>query len=290
MLCDDRDEVERRLAAVSVWHEPMVSATDFAAALGLAAGSVRQYVSKDARFPAPARVGRRGTNLWTLAQVYDHCDSSATSQRACGGIPRVYPLSRSTPTSSGGARHLVAARFEAAECVPAIYRYLEPPLRARPDRVPVVHYWTPGDGRETLAVVYLAGDAGLDRWAARDLAASAARFLHARDITSTAVVITDEDDRPVPNSTSESQRTVIVAEVARPIWLPWNAVAQPTPPSGRSRRPSELDLAADPPVSVYDVGLYDLRYLLRRDLPSWPIGGRDAREIADWKLAAHRYP
>lgn len=287
MLCNDPEEFERRLAGVSVWHVPTVSTADFAAQAGLAVASVHQYRNTEP-MPKPAVWGQGKPSLWTLAQVYDYNASSTSTRRARCGIPRVYPLCTPTPTSCGGASRRMKARFVAAECLPAIYRCLEPPGCPRPDRVPVVQYWDLGDDRGTLAVVYLAGDAELDRWAARDLAVSAVRYLHERDVASAAVVITDEEDRPIPNHGSERQRTVVVAEVADdPVWLPWNAVAMPTAP-GRSWRPIAPELLIDPPISVYDVGLYELRYLLRRDLPWWPVGWRDVDEIADWKPAPRR--
>lgn len=288
MLCDDPELFERRLAAVSVWHVPRVSVAGFAAQAGLAEGSVRQYRLTEPRFPVPVVRSQGEPSLWTLAQVYDYCASSTSTRRARGGIPRVYPLCSAMPTSCGGASRLGRARFVSAECIPAIYRYLEPPMCARQDRVPVVQYWTPGDDRGTLAVVYLAGDAELDRWAARDLAVSAVRYLHELGIASAAVVITDEEDRPIPNGGPERQRTAVVAEVADgAISLPWNAVEMPTAP-GRSWRPIPPGLLADPPISVYDVGLFELRYLLRRDLPWWPVGWRDVDEIAAWKPATQR--
>lgn len=286
MQFDDLDEPERTLASASVWHVPMVSMADFAAKLGVTVRSVQNYACGENSFPAPSAAGRGKANLWTLAQVFDYCATSRANRRAPHrGIPRAYPLCWPTPTSSGGASRLVRAQFVAAEPVPDIYRYLKPALCARPDRMPIVHYWTPGDGRGTLAVVYLAGDAELDRWDARDLAVSAARYLHCREIASAAVVITDENDRQVPNREADSQRTVIVAEVAEdPVWLPWNCVAKPTSP-GRSWRPSRLDLAADPPTSVYDIGWYDLRYLLRGDVPWWPADSRHIDVVRGWTPA-----
>lgn len=284
MQFDDRDEFEQALAADAVWHVPMVTAADFAAKLGVTVRTVQNYVCGDSRFPAPAVAGRGKSNLWTLAQVFDYCATSrANTQAPHRGIPRVYPLCWPTPASCGGASHLARARFIAAEPVPDIYRDVKPAMCARPDRMPIVHYWAPGDDQGALAVVYLAGDPELDRWDARDLAVSAARFLHDRDIASTAVVIADENDRPITNRKEELQRTVIVAEVADdPVWLPWNAVAVPTTP-GRSWKPSRLDLSADPPTSVYDVGTSDLRYLLRRDLPWWPVGSRGVDTVTRWK-------
>lgn len=280
MQFNDRDEFEQALAAATVWHVPMVRAADFAAKLGVTVRTVQNYVCGDSRFPAPAVAGRGKASLWTLAQVFDYCATSRANIRAPHrGIPRVYPLSWPTPTSCGGASHLAPARFIAAEPVPDIYRSLKPAMCARPDRMPIVHYWTPGDDQGTLAVVYLAGDAAVDRWDARDLAVSAARFLHDRDIASAAAVITDEPNRPIPNRKDDLQRTVIVAEIAEdPVWLPWNAVAMPTTP-GRSWKPSRLDLTADPPTSVYDVGTTDLQYLLRRELPWWPVGSRDVDTV-----------
>lgn len=285
MQFDDRDELEfeRTLASAAVWHVPMVTAAEFAAKLGVTVRTVQNYVCGDSRFPAPAVAGRGKSSLWTLAQVFDYCATSRANRLAPKrGIPRVYPLCWPTPTSCGGASHLARARFVAAEPVPDISRNLKPAISACPGRMPIVHYWTVGDAEGTLAVVYLAGDAALDRWDARDLAVSAARLLHDREIASAAVVVTDEDARPTPNRKDEFQRTVIVAEVAEnPVWLPWNAVAMPTTP-GRSWRPSRLDLTAHPPTSVYDVGLFDLKYLLRRDLPWWPVGSRDVDQVTRW--------
>jgi len=278
---DDFDEPERTLASASVWHVPMVSTADFASKLGVTVRSVQNYACGANSFPEPAVAGRGKANLWTLAQVFDYCAHSRANRRVPHrGIPRVYPLCSPTPTSLGGASHLLRAQFVAAEPVPDIYRYLRPP---RPNRTPIVQYWTPGDTQGTLAVVYLAGDAELDRWDARDLAVSAARFLHDREIASVAAVITDENDRPVPNRKDERQQTVIVAEIAEhPVWLPQNSVAQPTTP-GRSWRPSRLDLDADPPTSVYDIGWHDLRYLLRSNLFWWPADTRHSDVVRGWR-------
>ncbi|MBN9636435.1 MAG: hypothetical protein J0H22_14805, partial [Actinobacteria bacterium] len=131
----------------------------------------------------------------------------------------------------------------------------------------------------------LASDAEIGRWDARDLAVDAARFLHERAIASVVVVITDEADRPVPNSESELQRTVVVAEVGDRVWLPMNTLSPPTWPSRRSWRSSQSDLDADPSTSVYDLGWCDLLYLLRVELPWWPVGSRCVDVIAGWPRA-----
>lgn len=130
-LTDSDDQYWRTVAG---WWEPSLGSEAFGALLGVSPAAVRQYRSRDKKFPEPAAtaLGAR----WALAQAYLWIRAARPGLHSI--VPRIFH----------DGHGLSPAKFVAAES--ALVQ-----VRGRPIEC-AVHLWQPTDDRGTVAVVYAA--------------------------------------------------------------------------------------------------------------------------------------
>ncbi len=256
------DEYWTRVAQI---HAVELNATAMAAVLGFRAATVSHYVKHPPEgFPAPATRGWR--HQWSLAQAYSYLRQRKPLQ--ANTIPRCFPREDHEAVAIG-ATLLSTDQMVISPTGP--FASVRDPL---PEAVLVAHYWQPADGGPPLAVLYPAEPGfTMSRWSAVQVAAAGARHwsMHYKAVA----VVTDElRPRPGTDQDAGAQAAVVVCEVGDELRCPPGF----EPPELReAMRGHSLD-----PVSAYEIGWFDLAYLLRADLPWWPPALRDADTMLRW--------
>lgn len=252
--------------ALCCWHLPTMGAAQLADAIGLKEDSVRQYISRGiGELPAP-KPGSRPMR-WSPAQAYMYLFNHR--QNLADRVPRIFP--HRDPEFVNPAVFLAAEQHPISAFKSlGIYNFRGFSSR----RTPVIgHYWQPSDGRGPIAVLYPAiPGAEILRGTAINIAATAIKFLAPIGFEAVAVIT---DELRALNSGSGKQAAVIVAEPGSHVHTP--AENQIRPCAATLEAANEQD-----PVSLYEIGWFDLTYLLRNDLPWWPIELREADSIMSW--------
>jgi hypothetical protein len=241
---------------VSRWYEASLSAAGMAQLLGVKETSIRQMTARQPiGFPPPIKRGWR--NEWSLAQAYEYLRTQRP--KLSGLVPRLFPLL--------DAERLSPAMFIAAEALSFRHDGRFGRL-GRPANV-VAHYWQPADGGPPVAVLFPVDTGPSSRESAADIALLAAHKLAPLGYTTVAVVT--DDERPLHDSAR--QAAVVVAEVSE-------ATVCPVCPPGGELRPDPRRTDSD--AVLYEVGWFDVAFLLQTDLPWWPVALRNRESILEW--------
>lgn len=236
------------------WYDASLDASDVAAILGMAEGSVRQYAAKpdlSPGFPQPVVRASGRPSLWTPDQIFGYIRDARP--QSLDRIPRLYCRADNGP-----------AAFMYAEV-----RGIESLSAALGQSVVefAVHVWNPADGRGLIAVAY----PGPHSFWGSPWAYAAALLADLPPAITAVALVTNE---VVGRGDGGWQGAIGVAERGRPA-LEELGVSFPVK-------------ARDGRVPVAEMRWNDLANLLRVDIPWWGPLLRDVSSMALWRPGTPR--
>lgn len=249
---------------ISTWEAPSLTNDDVADLLGTTAQATHKRLARDADFPEPSRRGRK--NTWSASQIYSYIAERMPKRAA--HVPRLWPDSAVSQRQS--SVFVAAERWQGT----ATSAMNDPTKLAV-----VIHYWKPsGDRDDQIAVAYPASPVAISRIDAAAVAAMLAKQLFCdSDQTHTcALAMVSDDLRPIGANPHPQQPAVVVIEPGERLYP---STFAPTPSTIRS---AGRALRADQPMTIAEIGWFDLGALLGTDLPWWPCPLRSLDTIAAW--------